>query len=71
MKPINRGASGLKVRCVDPQIVNRMMAQLPGETDEALMDRFGISYNTWRKVRMGSPIRHSVAERLEQRLCAV
>jgi hypothetical protein len=64
----SRNAPRTALRCVDPMIVNRMMAQLPGETDEALMREFGISYNTWRKVRTGSPIRRSVAERLERRL---
>jgi hypothetical protein len=64
----NGNAPRIALRCVDPTIVNRMMAQLPGETDEALMRDFGISYNTWRKVRTGNSIRRSVAERLERRL---
>lgn len=68
MKSRNYNAPFIPLRCVDPMIVNRMMAQLSGETDEALMRDFGISYNTWRKVRTGSPIRRSVAERLERRV---
>lgn len=56
------------MRCVAPAVVVRMRADLPGETDGVLMQRFGISYNTWRKVRAGEPIRRSVADRLEQRM---
>lgn len=32
------------------------------------MAQFGISYNTWRKVKSGQAIRRSVAERLEHRI---
>jgi hypothetical protein len=56
------------MRCVEGAVVTRMLADLPGETDRVLMDRFGISYNTWRKVRAGEPVRSSVADRLEQRV---
>lgn len=57
------------LRPVDAGIVARMLATLEGQTDETLMPQFGISYNTWRKVRAGEPIRRSVADRLEQRVC--
>jgi hypothetical protein len=56
------------LRAVNPRIVSKMHDQLVGQTDATLMGRFGISYNTWRKVRSGEPIRRSVAERLEQRM---
>ena len=56
------------LREVGPIAVLRIVAQLDGQTDAALMTSFGISYNTWRKVRAGQPIRRSVADRLEQRL---
>jgi hypothetical protein len=56
------------LRAVDAGIVARMLATLDGQTDETLMPQFGISYNTWRKVRAGEPIRRSVADRLEQRV---
>ena len=56
------------LREVDPIAVSHILAQLDGQTDATLMTRFGISYNTWRKVRAGQPIRRSVADRLEQRL---
>lgn len=58
------------MRPVSSDVVDRMLAGLPGQTDQVLMGRFGISYNTWRKVRAGEPIRHSVAERLELRVTA-
>lgn len=56
------------MRCVRETVVARMLAELPGETDPALQAGFGISYNTWRKVRAGEPVRCSVADRLERRL---
>jgi hypothetical protein len=60
--------AGSRLRPVSASIVGKIRDQLTGETDEALMPRFGISYNTWRKVRAGEPIRRSVAERLERRV---
>ena len=37
-------------------------------TDAALGARFGISYNTWRKLIAGQPIRASLLSRLETRI---
>ncbi|MFC3309876.1 hypothetical protein [Blastomonas aquatica] len=37
-------------------------------TEAAVMDRFGISYNTLRKIERGEPIRASVAQRLLARI---
>jgi hypothetical protein len=65
-----QASPSVSIRCVDPQVVERMLTLLPGETSQALMNGFGISYNTWRKIRAGRPIRFSVAERLERRLDA-
>ena len=45
-----------------------VLENCPARTDEALMERFGISYNTLRKIEAGSPVRHSLAVRLENRL---
>lgn len=56
------------MRCVTPAVVETMRSNLPGETDRVLMACFGISYNTWCKVRAGRPIRRSVADRLEDRV---
>lgn len=53
---------------VDPQIVDRMRAMVTYRTDEALNARFGISYNTWRKLIAGQPIRASLLNRLAARL---
>jgi uncharacterized protein (UPF0210 family) len=55
-------------RRVDPDIVRKMLENLPGQTDPVLMSHFGISYNTFRKIRAGEAIRRSVADRLEKRL---
>lgn len=51
-----------------PEIVRYMRAQCPGRTDEALQPRFGISYNTWRRIEQGAAVRASVAERLIRRI---
>lgn len=51
-------------------LVRHMQAQRPTRTDEDLQARFGISYNTFRRIEAGEPIRASVAERLTARLAA-
>ncbi len=55
-------------RDVDPRLVDRMRAMVTYRTDEALNARFGISYNTWRKLIAGQPVRASLLNRLEARL---
>ena len=52
------------------EIVDHIVAQCPGRTDEALQPRFGISYNTWRKIAAGEPNRATVAARLIERITA-
>jgi hypothetical protein len=42
-----------------------LLRTCPLRTDEALMHRFGISYNTLRKIESGAAVRRSLAERLE------
>ncbi|KQN33710.1 hypothetical protein ASE88_00245 [Sphingomonas sp. Leaf38] len=49
-------------------MVSQMLAAMRDETGSALMMRYGISYNTWRKLRVGDPVRDSLAERLERRV---
>jgi hypothetical protein len=39
-------------------------------TDAYIMDRFGISYNTFRKIESCLPIRESLAVRLRMRLAS-
>ncbi|SER88832.1 hypothetical protein [Sphingobium sp. YR768] len=57
--------------CLDPAIVDMMKALVTGQTDEALNDRFGISYNSWRKLIAGRPVRHSLAQRVTQRVIMI
>lgn len=64
--PARRPSPGL--RPVEPSIADRMRRDLRGETDETLTEQFGISYNTWRKIRSGQAIRASLAARIEDRL---
>lgn len=58
----------IALRQVAPDVVHKMLNNLPGQTDFILMSHFGISYNTFRKIRSGEPVRCSVADRLEKRL---
>lgn len=53
---------------LSPETVKRMQSLVVGKTDEALNERFGISYNTWRKLTAGEPVRASLADRLLDRL---
>lgn len=53
---------------VDTAVIKTMESFLTGRTDETLNDQFGISYNTWRKLQAGIPIRVSLAGRLLKRL---
>lgn len=53
---------------VSAEIVEIMKVRVTGLTDAALNDRFGISYNTWRKLIAGLPVRQSLAQRLTQRV---
>ena len=64
MKP----ATPEPLKVVPHHIVVAIRIGLVGQTHAALMPRYGISYNTWRKVQVGDAIRRSVAERLERRL---
>jgi hypothetical protein len=50
------------------RLIENLTADAPSLTREALNDKFGISYNTWRKLMAGQPVRISLIERLTQRL---
>lgn len=53
---------------LEESIIRHVLTHCPKRTDAALQDRFGISYNTLRKIESGEPIRASVAQRLKARL---
>jgi hypothetical protein len=61
-------ASTSTMVCVDGMSIDRMTRALPAQTDACLMHTFGISLNTWNKLKKGEPIRKSVATRLIERL---
>jgi hypothetical protein len=63
---INTDKPGLSY--VNPALVEQLSVQLRAQTSECVMSTFGISVNTWVKMRKGMPIRKSVAERLIQRI---
>ncbi|CAN5190625.1 hypothetical protein BH10PSE12_BH10PSE12_33760 [soil metagenome] len=56
---------------LEEDVIALMQILATGRTDEALNDRFGISYNTWRKLLAGRPIRTSLANRLKIRIAAL
>lgn len=58
-------------RTVDPRFVARVEAMVTHRTDAALNARFGISYNTWRKLLAGEPVRASLLTRLESRIATL
>lgn len=51
-------------------IIDHMHRTRPALTDEALQERFGISYNTWRRIVDQKPLRSSLVQRLVLRLSA-
>lgn len=53
---------------LEQKLSRHILAHCPARTDQALRDRFGISYNTLRKIEAGRPIRGSLARRLRDRL---
>ena len=55
---------------ITPPLVKRMHSELRAQTPECVMTTFGISMNTWVKIRNGEPIRQSVGRRLAERLCS-
>lgn len=55
----------------EPALVKIMERLLTGRTDEALNAQFGISYNTWRKLVAGDPVRASLGARLVQRITII
>lgn len=55
---------------LNPQIASHILEHCPARTNDALRERFGISYNTLLKIERGEPIRRSLAERLQERLRA-
>ncbi|MGK2909152.1 MAG: hypothetical protein ACSLE1_05045 [Sphingobium sp.] len=56
---------------LEQEMILQMQRLATGRTDEALNARFGISYNTWRKLLAGQPIRISLADRLKGRIAAL
>lgn len=66
--PIGRGRPRACV--VDRGLVHSMMRRCQSQTPSSLNDQFGISWNTWTKLRKGQPIRRSLALRLVSRVLA-
>jgi hypothetical protein len=55
----------LAQRQVAPDTVRKMLENLPGQTDAVLISSFGMSYNTFRKIKSGKAVRCSLADCLE------
>ncbi len=56
------------MRRVSEEVVQVMISSADTGSHGPSYAAFGISYNTWRKIREGQLIRQSVANRLEQRV---
>ncbi len=53
---------------LEQRLARYIIENCPTRTDEALQQRFGISYNTLRKIEAGQMVRRSLAQRLADRL---
>jgi len=53
---------------IEPSTVEKMSSAVTCQKREVIQERFGISVNTWVKIREGQAIRRSVALRLVERL---
>jgi len=58
----------MRMVTLEKHFVEYVLDNCPARTEEAVMARFGISYNTLRKLEAGSPIRSSLATRLKERV---
>ena len=68
---IPAGRSGrAQLYYINPDVVRNVRERLRAQTADCVMETFGISVNTWVKMRDGKPIRASVAERFIQRVGA-
>ncbi|ALJ12339.1 MULTISPECIES: hypothetical protein [Sphingomonadales] len=50
--------------------IDEMARRLRAHTRDCVTETYGISLNTWQKLRKGEPVRASVVERLAERLQA-
>lgn len=55
---------------ISAEVAEKMRSRLPAQTSVAITGVFGISQNTWVKIRDGHPIRRLVGERLLKRLAS-
>lgn len=53
---------------VDPRLIDRLETMVDCRTEAAVNAQFGISYNTWRKLIAGQPVRASLLSRLQARI---
>ena len=73
MKGCNKGRASKDMsarqglRPIETDLRQAMQRLATGRTDEKLNERFGISYNSWRKIMAGQPVRISLAKRLAAR----
>lgn len=60
-----------RMTVIDRSVVQRMETMVNCHKADVIQHHFGISLNTWAKLRKGMAIRNSVAERLVSRLTQV
>lgn len=69
MTPLPPGTHGRQsMTLIGTELAAHMAERLTAQTAEIVMQTFGISVNTWVKIRAGQPIRASVADRLLRRI---
>lgn len=66
MKDVEREAR--RMLTIDPGLIAAMRDALPSGGPDRVTRAYGISWNTWTKLRDHQPIRHSVAQRLLDRI---
>jgi hypothetical protein len=65
---IIRTSNRIPTAVFDHRLVKNMSDVVPAHSKECVMEAFGISANTWVKIKRGEPIRLSTAEHLLSRL---
>ncbi|WP_152522071.1 hypothetical protein [Sphingobium ummariense] len=57
-----------RMRALDQETISRLHALLPNQSKETVMNRLGISSNTWTKIKRGEAVRSILVDRALSRL---
>jgi uncharacterized protein (DUF2384 family) len=64
-------SSQCKMVKLPKDIADKIIRFSTGRTDSMLQKELGISYNTWRKIKRGQPLRESLAARIISRISII